>query len=99
MEELNRPCLAFAFVEVIHVELDRGEGTCLMKEEKLECLKKIGRSSLEKAASSSISKELPWGSQRMTWEWEESSSMLQVLSMNVGTEDFLILLLYRSFQY
>lgn len=61
-----------------------------MKEEKLACLKYLGRTCSIKRVSSVISKEFPSGLQRTMRQLPLSWSISQVLSMNTGTVFFLI---------
>ena len=39
MKEFHRSLKSLPLVEVVHIQLDKKDGTCLMKEERLECLK------------------------------------------------------------
>lgn len=52
--ELSKSFARFAFVKVVHIELNDKQVTCLRKEAILECLKYLGRSSSAKSLSSSI---------------------------------------------
>lgn len=57
--ELEIVFVAAHLVEVVHVELGGRGGTCLTKEDMLECLKYCGRTSYSKALILWILKEHP----------------------------------------
>lgn len=49
------------FVEVVHIQLNGGRGTCLTKEEYLLCLKYLGRMVLENSFSLTTMNPTPVG--------------------------------------
>ena len=65
MGVLHVSVLRFSFPEVVHVELNVFGFTCLWKEVKLECLKKIGRTYCSNLSSLAIKKESPSSLQQM----------------------------------
>lgn len=55
----------FDFMEIVHVELHTSPATCLTKDEKLECLKYLGRISLVKLTTSMTTNPISSLSQQM----------------------------------
>ena len=63
--EYKHLVILFDFVKIIHIELNTMIHTCRTKEEKLECLKYLGRISLVKATTSITAKPISSLSQQM----------------------------------